>query len=377
MASAPNSITCTIIPCGGIVNIALVSSDTGTWTLTRSYGADTFVLYNGPPLSFPDNVPFYLDIGDGLNGPLDPTTVYTYSFFTTSSAAVSQTVTPVCSIVLEYDDYLELLVNVISAGVQSLRLSGPSALWHKPSVRISMPLVSQPTIPAISINEDLLQMEEVPIGHGINTDTYRNEYQIQEIVSRRYSVTVLVSTVQEREFWKLAVIALFKSILIPVLINMGQDVRSSFQAASSQVTETMPGFYFCTIMLEFSGILPVKITTSYPPNAAFSIIINGPELEDILAQFGVFIDNGGALALSDLLLYPSSDAGLPPGGIWSNSLFVFIKPGATPDPSAPLIYFGDISPAGLLALGGANIPLTNPGVGTLAFWNNGGLVCVA
>ena len=372
VALAPNSITCTVVPCGGVVSIDLVSSDVGPWTLTRTNGSVNYLLYSGPPLALPDSAPYYLDLGDGLNGPLVQTIAYTYTFTTPNMGAVSQTVTPASSIVLEYDDYLRLLVNVIEAGVNSLALTGTMALWKKPSVVISMPLVGQPTIPAISVNEDLLQMEEVPIGHGINTDTYQNLYQIQEIVNHRYRVTVLTTSTDERDFWKLAVISLFKSILVPVLVKMGQDVRSSFQAASSQIMDPPPGFYFCDIMLDFSGILPVRIVTSYPAATSYSLALN----DAVIAEYGVFLDNNGVLTLSDTLNYPTSSVGLIAGNVWSNSLIVSVVSGVTPDPSAPPVLFGNVSPGDLLALGGGNLPLTDPGV-TLQLWNNSGTVNIS
>ena len=147
-----NTILCTVVPCGGIVTIDLCSEDTGTWTLTRAPTdnlANAFTLYSGPPLALPTASPYYLDLGDGLNGPLDASTSYTYTF-STWSGSISQAVIPASTIVLEYDDYLRLLTNMIEAGVRSITL--PGANWEKPSVMISMPLVGQPTIPAISIN---------------------------------------------------------------------------------------------------------------------------------------------------------------------------------------------------------------------------------
>jgi hypothetical protein len=280
-----NSIICTVIPCGGIVSVDLVSDDTGTWTLTRAPTANLaniYTLYSGPPLVLPDTAPYYLDIGDGNNGPLNQEISYTYTF-TTWSGSVSQAVVPVSTIDLEYDDYLQLLTNMLTAGVQAMTPPQWLNTTGRPAVFISMPLVAQPPIPCITINEDLMQQEEVPIGHGMNTDMMRNEYQIQEIVNRRYRVTVITSSTDEREFWKLTVISLFKSILVPVLIKMGQDVSSSFQASSSQINppEANPGFYFCDIMLEFSGILPIRITTSYPPVTAFDIIENGETIGQV------------------------------------------------------------------------------------------------
>ncbi len=65
------------------------------------------------------------------------------------------------------------------------------------------------------------------------------------------------------------------------------------------------------------------------------------------------------------------------GLIWSNGALVTVVPGITPNPSAPPVFFGVVTAAALLALGGGNLPLTNPGAGSLQLWNNGGVVAVA
>jgi hypothetical protein len=91
---------------------------------------------------------------------------------------------------------------------------------------------------------------------------------------------------------------------------------------------------------------------------------------------GLF-SNGGILSLiSPPSGYPVSAAGLPAGGLFSNGGVVGVA--GVPDPvSAPAVYFGAITAAELLALGGENLPLADPGVGSMQLWNNGGVVCVA
>jgi hypothetical protein len=201
-------------------------------------------------------------MGDGLNQPLDPSLTYTYAF-TTVSGTVTEAVQPACTIEIAYDDYLRLLVRVLQAGITSLVPPSGTVFPRKPVVFVSMPLTGTPPIPCIGINEDLLQQDIVPIGHGIDTDTTNNFYDISEIVNRRYRVTIITSSPDERTFYQMAVIAIFKSILIPLLESMGQDVTSRYQATSSQVVDTEPGFYFCEISLEFSGVMPLKINTNY------------------------------------------------------------------------------------------------------------------
>lgn len=90
-----------------------------------------------------------------------------------------------------------------------------------------------------------------------------------------------------------------------------------------------------------------------------------------------FYNNGGELALFTTSGYPTSSIGLPAGAVWSNGLTVSVVPGVIPDPLAPPVYFGAINTQQLLLLGGGNLPLSNPGAGTLQLWNNGGVVAIA
>jgi len=75
--------------------------------------------------------------------------------------------------------------------------------------------------------------------------------------------------------------------------------------------------------------------------------------------------------------YPTSPSGLTGGSLYSNGGVVCVVGPTTPSAQASTIYFGSVSAASLLALGGGNLPLTNPGVGSGLLWNNGGVVCVA
>jgi hypothetical protein len=89
-------------------------------------------------------------------------------------------------------------------------------------------------------------------------------------------------------------------------------------------------------------------------------------------------DNGGELALIDAPAdWPISPVGLPVGAIWNNGLVPSVVPGFVPNPAAPKLFFGSITAEQLLRTGGGNLPLSNPGAGTLQLWNNGGAIAIA
>lgn len=97
----------------------------------------------------------------------------------------------------------------------------------------------------------------------------------------------------------------------------------------------------------------------------------------VIPLSGGFGDDGGVLYLLTVDgSYPTSTVGLPIGAVWNNGTIVCVVMTTTPDPLAAPLFFNSTSPSFLLALGGGNLPLTNPGVvGQL--WNNGGVVCIA
>lgn len=74
--------------------------------------------------------------------------------------------------------------------------------------------------------------------------------------------------------------------------------------------------------------------------------------------------------------YPTSPVGLGAGAVYNDNLSIGVAFGATPNPTAPMMFFGSVTAASLLATGGGNLPISDPG-NILQLWNNGGLVCVS
>lgn len=87
-------------------------------------------------------------------------------------------------------------------------------------------------------------------------------------------------------------------------------------------------------------------------------------------------NNGGVLQVITPVGWPTSATGLPAGAVWDAGGAVYVIPGITPNPFAPPIFFNSITAAGLLALGGGNLPLIDP-VNRDQIWNNGGIACVS
>jgi hypothetical protein len=109
-----------------------------------------------------------------------------------------------------------------------------------------------------------------------------------------------------------------------------------------------------------SGVLP------RPAGVQFSVV-----------QLKLESDGGVVVLSAGISGYPTSPTGLAPGSIWSNGGVVCVVGPTSPDPSAPPLYLIETSASALLTIGGANLPIANPGVGSNRLWNNGGVVCVA
>jgi hypothetical protein len=90
-----------------------------------------------------------------------------------------------------------------------------------------------------------------------------------------------------------------------------------------------------------------------------------------------FINNGGVLCLSPNSGYPTSPSGLTPGKVWSNGSVVMIVSGHTPSVPPLHLLYGHVTASQLLTVGGGNLPLTQPPVGSNLLWNNGDVCCVA
>lgn len=87
-----------------------------------------------------------------------------------------------------------------------------------------------------------------------------------------------------------------------------------------------------------------------------------------------FQNDGGVLWMTSPLVYPTSSIGLAVGAVWYNGGTVAVVPGG-PGTGAP-VFFGAITAAGLLALGGGGLPMANPHVAN-QLWANGGTISIS
>jgi hypothetical protein len=262
MSSLPQ-LNASVVPCGGIVVLNYYndpeSPPVGPWALTRVASGSTdpaVTLYAGAP------VVLTIDSGYPTNIPLNPATTYVYTL-TDPSGSVSVSVQPASTVTIQTDDLTTLLIRMLQAGIAGITLPDPA--WIRPKILHAMPLTGRPALPIITLADQLLQQQFVPLGENVNTDYTLNQYYINDIIMRHYRITILTTTVLERQFYRDTVIGLFKSVMGPLLEQIGQNVTHRYQAASSQVVGEVnnPGFYFCDINLELTGVFNILVTTNY------------------------------------------------------------------------------------------------------------------
>lgn len=276
------AIRYTVSPTGGIIVVQPKSAaDFGSWTLTRfvsvsGQAVSGVVLSQGvsgqPPLQV------FVDIGDGANTPLDSNQLYVYGLTTANGTVETPALSAACTIIIEQDHINSILFRALQSGIAALAL--PAGFNNRPTITHAMPLAGAgvPTLPSIAFNETLLQPQNFRIGEDVDTDSLVNEFQISTQALRHFTIFVMTSNVREREYYKDAVIAIFSGLL-PILDKIGNNISHRFQVSSSQLTgrQNEPGFYFSEILLEFTGLYTVGVTTSYGVIEHFDFVFNTQE----------------------------------------------------------------------------------------------------
>lgn len=115
--------------------------------------------------------------------------------------------------------------------------------------------------------------------------------------------------------------------------------------------------------------------------AAFDILFERGNIlgasSGVAAQAPTNLSNNGGVLMTSLASFPSSNMGLPAGSVWSNGGVVMVVPTTTPDPAANSVFYSFLTALQLLHIGGANLPLSNPGAGLGILWINGDVVCIS
>jgi hypothetical protein len=261
-------ISATVIPTGGAIRLDLpnyftTASGVTAMTISRAVsgtsglGAFT-LLFSGSPQ------PVYIDVGDATPGPLIASSGYVYQVTDSTGTSQIGPIVPGPSLLPQTDPLTNILIRLLQAGISNMTLP-PGFI--APQITTAMPVGGLQALPFIVINLDLIQQSEVGIGQDVVNPNAGNDWTIWVNAKRVWRVSVLSQSVEERDFYRTALISIYQVILATVFDQLGVGVTRDIQAASgtdiSEPTGRIPGFYFADIMFTADGVLNTTIVTGY------------------------------------------------------------------------------------------------------------------
>lgn len=292
-----------IVPTGGAIALTLTTAISGAINLSRATsglpagsGLSAFTtLYSGAPFAtklMPDGDPFetpYIDTGDLLPAPLNPAQLYVYQLTDVNGSVQTPPLLPAVELNIQQEPLTQMLIRLLQAGINSLTPSSFNVSGGKiPQVLYDMPLAGFPPMPFVTVNLEILEQREIPIGQNVqNTDSVGN-WTITGFARFLYRISVFANSSQERDFYRDAVIGIFRGILQSVFVPLGKDVRHSFMSTTGQVVkdkiQEIPGFYYSDVMLEFQGTFNTLITITYGLINTINFTATTPDGTTIEAQ---------------------------------------------------------------------------------------------
>ena len=262
----PPSLTAMVIPTGGAVLLQLPSSfvtvpNPQSLTIRRSVqGSGVWtVIYQGAPVGV------FLDVGDGMAAPLDAATSYLWQVTDSGGTATVGPLIPASSLINTPDQLTQILIRALQGAVNSMTL--PPGV-QRPLITIKMPTNGWQAMPFIVVNVDLIQQTEVEIGEDVVNPTADNNWTLFANAKRVWRVTIMSQDVDERDFYRDSLLAVFRVLKATAFGPIGLDVSHTIQATSYSSAQewdgVAPGFYGADLMLEIDGVFPAAVLTSYP-----------------------------------------------------------------------------------------------------------------
>lgn len=260
-----SKIVPTPVPTGGAITLVIAAA--GAMTLSRATsgvgGLSAYTtLYSGAP------IPFYVDCGDLLPGPLVPSSQYLYQLVDDNGTLTTNPLAPALSFSPQIEPLTALLIRMLQGAVNTLAVPNNVS---KVTVLQDMPLTGLPPLPAINVNLDVIQQDEIPIGQQVPTYNDLGDGTIVATITgysrRMFKITILADNAIERDFYRDMLPGFLEIFATYVLAPTGLNNSHRYQIASGQVAKDSigkgPGFYYADVMLEFSGNLNITVSTNY------------------------------------------------------------------------------------------------------------------
>ena len=256
------SATITPVNVGGGAIIRIVGAQ-GPITLTRydPQYSNTYTLLDGVP-----DVPVYIDMGDMAPEPLQSGVGYVYSLSDTVTTIQFTLVLPSAPVIgATYDNLIHMLQRIAEATIQNINFprspSGAQDPIKKAQIYIQPPMSENIKYPAIFINQEMLRMEEVPVGvtnqgqqieFGGSTGLYRRVFSFRVIDTN--SVTC--------NFYHDVLFAMSLSVLSDIFgdESLQESVHFGVQSTGGIIQgEAQPFFYMNQILLTIKGPLNLML----------------------------------------------------------------------------------------------------------------------
>lgn len=281
----PNPIVnLSVIPTGGAVLLSLPdyleppAGVTSVQIYRTVTGQDANVkIYDGPP---PVN---FLDVGDLLPGPLEQTVSYTWTVIDNAGRTATDPVVPASSVTTREDWFDNTFIRLLQGGLNGLTL--PSGFGPLPTVTTQMPQNGWSALPFVVVNTDLIQQTEVAIGEDVPNPDANNDWTLWANAKRVWRVTIMTINAEQRDFYRDALLVIFRVIKATAFSPLGLDVEHRFQAASytdaNEWEGKTPGFYGADLMLEIDGRFSTAVLTNYGVIERITAALNGEPLVSV------------------------------------------------------------------------------------------------
>jgi len=245
--------------------------------------SQTYTLLNAVP-----NIGIYIDMGDKSPQVLQNNVPYQYSVsdgVTTLSFTVTLPPNPVAE--ATYENLLYSLSRIIEAAIQTIPFptsptGTPDPLTNKAIVYMTLPMTENIKTPAIFVNQELLKMDDFPVG-GL-TETYREFYSgTPSLFTRVFSITILDVNAVTCNFYHDLIVATIFAAMHDILgdAELQQSIHIEIKSTGGPKLDggLIPSFYMTQILLTLKG--PLSLLLSYTPDNftnSIQISINGGQV---------------------------------------------------------------------------------------------------
>ena len=257
---------------GGFVISYTSSATTGNMALQRSSdGGATWTTLYQTPLPISDGLGLFVDLGEQQVDPasgmlldthLDFSTAYLYQITdpTGSSQSISQI--PSQQITLTWDQMTYYITRMLQAGIDSLVL--PLGIPRAEVMQILPTGQIMEALPFVFVNQELLQMQEIPIGMTRAFNPLSSGHTMPMMTLRRFSLYVETLDANTLNYYHDACIAVLISSLTDLFnsLNLQQNISVQFQSTQGATAseDRSPNRYWAQIQFDFKGPLDISVT---------------------------------------------------------------------------------------------------------------------